>query len=97
MPIFFIPDPSDASDNSNASAAPDESSDASLEADQPEPFAGNDPPDLSDVPNRLTDAEREAMELDDDDLDLVSGGLSRPRELDDAASERVFRRPPPRW
>lgn len=88
-PSTYPPDPSDASSESRR--------DESLQADQPEPFAGNDPPDVGDVPNALTDAEREAMELDDDDLDLVSGGLSRPRELDDTTSERVFRRRPPQY
>lgn len=84
---FFPPDPPDGPD----------ASDASLEADQPEPFAGNDSPDAGDVPNALTDAERDAMELDEDDLDLVSGGLFRPRELDEESTERIFLRPPPRY
>lgn len=69
-----------------------------LEADLPEPYGGGPlPPPLEgdgEKPrSEWTEAEKEAFELDDDDLDLVAGGLPTPLPADERAAG-IFRRGP---
>ena len=91
-------------DNSERDASPDPSPDpltSPLDADLPEPYGGHplpSPPSASgarppdgEAPESWTEAEKDALELSDDDLALVAGGLPTPLLLSSEQARRVFR------
>lgn len=87
------------SDASESDASSDPST-APLGADLPEPYGGqalpSPPPSTAHrsndgPPESWTKAEKDALELSDDDLDLVAGGLSTPLFLSSEQARRLFR------